>query len=80
MEDLYSAEVWPCCWAAVSLMAAVSGQWRIGAAGAIGLDYNVLPFVMEMRGIPRPDWPQVFTDLTVMERAVLDLRAKESSG
>jgi hypothetical protein len=42
-------------------------------AGASGLIYGDLPFVFDMTGIVREDWPAVFDDLQVMERTALAL-------
>lgn len=52
-------------------------QWRVGMSGAIGLDYNALPVVMAMTGIPENERPAVFEDLRVMETAAL--KAMEES-
>lgn len=46
-------------------------QWRVGMAGAIGLDYAALPAVMALSRIPEADQPEVFADLRVMESAAL---------
>jgi hypothetical protein len=46
-------------------------QWRIGPAGPAGLDYNVLPTVLRLQGIPRKEWHDLFEDLQVLEDAAL---------
>lgn len=40
-------------------------------AGATGLDYNALPGVMRMIGVPAADRADVFEGLRVMEDAAL---------
>jgi hypothetical protein len=47
-------------------------QWRVGAGGATGLDYGVLPVVLRLSGVPRAEWPDVFDGLRIMEEAALD--------
>lgn len=56
----------------------MSTQWRIGMAGAIGLDYNALPVVMTLTGIPENERPGVFEDLRVMESAALKAMEKSN--
>jgi hypothetical protein len=80
MDALCSAEVWPCCWTAVLVFIDMSGQWRIGLNGATALDYNVLPFILEMHRQPREAWPQLFADLSVMERAALEIFREGGNG
>ena len=49
----------------------MSTQWRIGAVGAVGLDYNVVPLVMRMIGIPASERPGLFESLRTMEETAL---------
>ena len=46
-------------------------QWRMGVAGATGLDYVSLQSVMRLLAIPRKSWPEVFADIRDMESAAL---------
>jgi len=46
-------------------------QWRVGFAGATGLDYGVLPTVFRLIGVPRAQWSRLFDDIRVMERGAL---------
>lgn len=80
MDELRSAEVWPCCWPAVSVMAAMQTQWRVAMGGRFGLDYNVLPFVLETNEVPRDQWRLVFADLRVMEEEALSIFQEDSDG
>lgn len=65
-------ELWPDNVLPVHIFTLTRTQWRYaGMGGAIGLIYSELPFVFEMEGIDRKDWPELFQDLRVMEREAL---------
>lgn len=49
----------------------MSSQWRMGASGPIGLDYTPMPFVLRMKGAARADWPDLFEQVRVMEKAAV---------
>lgn len=51
----------------------LSTQWRVGAAGPTGLDYNVLPALMRMKSIPRGEWPATLEAIQVMEDKALSI-------
>lgn len=69
--------MWPDNASSVEAFISMLTQWRAGAVGVIGLDYGVLKDVLELNETPRPEWPQVFDDLRVMEDEALSLlRAK----
>jgi hypothetical protein len=57
--------------ASVNVMIAMSTQWRIGMNGPTGLDYNALPAVMRMAGVPAKDRAEVFDDIRIMEDVAL---------
>lgn len=57
----------------MSVFIAMSTQWRAGAAGPIGLDYNALPAVMRLVGVSRKAWPEVFDAIRVMEDSALEM-------
>jgi len=46
-------------------------QWRVGFAGATGLDYGVLPSVFRLLGMPHEEWSHLFEEIRVMERGAL---------
>lgn len=64
-------EIWAENAAAVDVFVDMGTQWRVGMAGATGLDYGPLPFVLRARGIRREHWGQVLEDLRVLEQAAL---------
>lgn len=80
MDELRAAEVWPCCWKSVCVLLDMETQWRTAPGGIIGLDYSVLPFVLKNTGVQRADWPQVFSDIRVMEAAALSIFREVADG
>lgn len=70
-------EIWPDNVQSVNVFIGMQTQWRVGANGATGLDYNTLPFVMRMVGVPRKEQPEVFQDIRVMEDVALEIIRKE---
>jgi hypothetical protein len=71
-------EVWPDNWTAVQTFIAMSTQWRVGMAGATGLDYGVLPAVLRLTGVPVKERSQAFEGIRVMEDAVLDMMRSQN--
>jgi hypothetical protein len=63
--------VWPDNLVTVNAFIAMLTQWRVGMQGAIGLDYGVIPVVLELTQTPAAAWPEVFEGLRVMEEAAL---------
>ncbi|WP_433586921.1 DUF1799 domain-containing protein [Providencia alcalifaciens] len=49
----------------------MSTQWRVGMNGATGLDYSVIPNVLELLNIKNK--ATIFDDLRVMELKALEL-------
>lgn len=50
---------------------AMMTQWRIGMSGATGLDYNAIPVVMRLVGVPAAERADVFEGVRTMEDAAL---------
>jgi hypothetical protein len=73
LADLDDGEVdiWPDNVPATNVFIAMQTQWRVSFGGRTGLDYNALPTVFRMTGLPRKDWSAVFEDVRVMEAAGL---------
>lgn len=67
----HEAEVWPDQEVPCRLFGALLTQWRIGAAGPVGLDYGVLPTVERRLGITPEQADAAFGDLQVMEDEAL---------
>jgi len=63
--------VWPEHETAVEIFAAMSTQWRVGFAGATGMDYAALPAVMDCYAVPEDKRRDVFSEVRVMEDEAL---------
>ncbi|AYL56868.1 DUF1799 domain-containing protein [Citrobacter freundii] len=67
----------PSIWEAFTVFSTLSTQWRVGASGATGLDYNVLPWVFELHGVE--DAAASMADIRVMESEALKVMHKETA-
>ena len=63
-------EVWPEAWPAVDLFTKVQTQWRGGASGIIGLDYQAVRWLMELYEFD--DQRTMLEDLQVIEARVIE--------
>ena len=71
--------LWPENRRAVRVLALMATQWRVSAMGGyVGLDYNVLPFVLRAAGIGKKHEADAFAGLQILEREVLSLMADKS--
>lgn len=71
-EDLEEEiELWEINREPFTVFNSLSTQWRMGMNGATGLDYAVLPTVMDFLEVPADNRKQVFLDLRAMEQAAL---------
>jgi len=50
----------------------MSTQWRVGANGATGMDYNVLLHKMDRMKLSEEDYLQLESDMQIMENAALE--------
>ncbi|MEY2654570.1 MAG: hypothetical protein RLZZ524_1598 [Pseudomonadota bacterium] len=73
-------DVWPENWRAVQVFASLGTQWTVGMAGSTGLRYEALPFVFEMQGVDRAQWPELFDQIRVCEVEALKLFAERRDG
>ncbi|MFJ2989952.1 DUF1799 domain-containing protein [Collimonas sp. NPDC087041] len=64
-------EIWPDNLQAFEVFRAISTQWRVGPGGAVGLDYNLLPFVFRLQGIQEERQSDLFEDIRVLENEAL---------
>lgn len=69
-------EVWECNADAFYVFEAMWTQWRIGMAGATGLDYAAMPVVMDMVGVKKKRRPEVFASVRIMENVALEIQAE----
>ena len=70
-EGYGAEEIYPDNVDTVRIFSDISTQWRGGASGVIGLDYNVLPMIFEMRQVKKKKRLEIFDGLKIMERAAL---------
>ncbi len=78
LDDLDDAEIWPENLLAVNVFIAMATQWRAGMGGPIGLDYNALPAVMRLVGVPRAQWTETFESLRVMEAEAMKVMGEKN--
>lgn len=64
--------MWPENWPAVEVFSRLTGSWRVGPAGAYGLDLALAFQLFPLLGIKKKDWLSLVDDLRVMESAALD--------
>ncbi len=69
-------EVWECNADAFYVFESMATQWRVGMAGATGLDYAAMPVVMDMVGVERKRRPEVFSSVRIMETEALATMAE----
>jgi len=64
-------EVWPENWRSYALFSFMRTQWRVGMAGATGLDYGPLHRKMDRMGLAPDDYDDLEADIQTMEYAAL---------
>ena len=80
VEDTSSTDIWPENVNAFLVFDAMRTQWRVGMAGATGLDYAALPATIDFLGIEFGEdltRKQLFSQVRVMEYAALSLMAQQ---
>jgi hypothetical protein len=70
-EQVWPLYLWPENVQSWTFFNAVSTQWVIGMGGVVGLNYPAVKVVRDAWQIRRKDWPRLFSDVQVMERATL---------
>lgn len=64
-------DVLPDCELALRAFDLLGTQWRVGAAGATGIDYAAIRPTLRMSGIAVSSWPDLLDDLRAMEAEAL---------
>jgi hypothetical protein len=70
--DTGPVEVWPENLAAYELFCYMQTQWRAGAMGLIGLDYNTLHRKMDRMRLGPDDYDALEDDIRTMEFAAIE--------
>lgn len=65
-------EVWEENLPAFQVFCAIGTQWRVGQAGPIGLDYNVLYHKLDRMRLDPDQYDELEADIMIMERAALE--------
>ncbi len=71
-------ELWPECALPIEIFSRVSSQWRVGAGGPIGLDYNVVYYELDREGLEGDRRDEVMAGIRIVEGAALAHMADSS--
>lgn len=63
--------VWPENKEATLAFLALSTQWRVGASGRTGLDYQAIPITLDLLDIPADRQKAIFQDIRMLEAGAL---------
>lgn len=63
-------EVIPAAWPAVCMFLRLQTQWRAGASGVVGLDYNAVRWLFELYAVEEPR--RLLNDLQIIEATVVE--------
>nr|WP_275584468.1 DUF1799 domain-containing protein [Stenotrophomonas sp. NLF4-10] len=66
-----SVDLWPECTLPIEIFSRVSSQWRVGAGGSVGLDYNVVFYELDREGLEGDKRDEVMAGIRVIEAAAL---------
>lgn len=66
-----SVDLWPECALPIEIFSRVSSQWRVGAGGPVGLDYNVVFYELDREGLAGDKRDEVMAGIRVIEAAAL---------
>ena len=70
-------DVLPDNWKPFLVFDAMSTQWRTGAVGATGLDYNVIPLVAQSVGVKKKEIPEILYDVRLLEAEALKVMLEQ---
>lgn len=65
-------ELWAENWPAIQFYQRISTQWRAGASGVIGLDYNVVFHELDRRELVGEAYDEMLAAIRVIERTAAD--------
>jgi hypothetical protein len=64
-------EVWPENWRALNIFGDMMTQWTVGMGGPVGLRYEALQAVLDLRSVPQDEREETFSGVQVMESEAL---------
>jgi len=73
----WTVDLWECNLEAVNLFCEIGTQWRMGAGGPYGLDYNVLYHKMDRMNLTAEEYAELEEDIRTLESAALEEMRKE---
>jgi hypothetical protein len=65
--------LWASNWPAIQFYTRISTQWRVGASGAAGLDYNVVFHELDRKGLKSEDYEELMAQIRVIEETALQI-------
>lgn len=66
-----SVELWPDNWPPIKLFTGISTQWRVGAGGPVGLDYNIVFHELDRSDMAGDDYDDMMGAIRVIESTAL---------
>ena len=72
-----NVELWPEHWPVLKFFYGICTQWRQGAAGPTGLDYNVVFSELKRQGFKNKHFQSMLDDLRVIEHEALEVIHKQ---
>lgn len=77
VADNSDVDVWPENWVPFLIFSAAATQWRTGASGAIGLDYMVIKWFMEIHKVKAKQRADTLRAIMSMESVALQFMNKK---
>ena len=71
-------EVLPCNWLAMTIFVQIQTQWRIDQGILIGLDYNAVKWIFELKKEQIKKPLEILADLQVLEAKIVETLNKEN--
>lgn len=74
-----SVDLWPENWPPIQIFTRLSTQWRVGAGGPVGLDYNVVFHELDRKGLADDEYDDMMAAIRVIESTALEELHKAES-
>lgn len=76
-EQRWAFDLWPENWPALHLFSELSTQWRAGASGVFGLDYNVFFHEIDRQELSRDEYDDLMSSIRTIESAAISILNKK---